>query len=170
MKNWYIIKVHSGQEKKVQSEILQSAQKAGLSDCFEQISVPSTKVSEIRRGKKIETEKKLMPGYVLLRMEMNDKTLSLIHNIQGIAFLGSKKHPLSLSDKEVDVFFNKLDAESKQTSSAGLYEIGQVINVTDDVNGVIEEIDYEKQKLKVSVFFFGKPTPIELSFSQVKKE
>ncbi|MDP5110057.1 MAG: transcription termination/antitermination protein NusG [Rickettsiaceae bacterium] len=174
MAKWYILHTVSGSEKGVKRMIEDQIVKKKMSDFFEEIVVPVVEVPEIKRGKKVLAEKKFMPGYVLIKMNMTDESWHLVKSVPKITgFLGSKTTPQSLSDNEVKRIFSQLEAESKTASVSSLYNVGDKVQVIDgpfdSFSGVVEEVDIEGQKLKVSVSIFGKATPIELSFTQVKK-
>lgn len=174
MAKWYIIHTVSGSEKGVKRMIEDQIVKKKMSNFFEEIVVPVVEVPEIKRGKKVLAEKKFMPGYVLIKMNMTDESWHLVKSVPKITgFLGSKTTPQSLSDNEVKRIFSQLEAESKAASISSLYNVGDKVQVIDgpfdSFSGVVEEVDVEGQKLKVSVSIFGKATPIELSFTQVKK-
>lgn len=174
MAKWYILHTVSGSEKGVKKMIEDQIVKKKMSDFFEEIVVPVVEVPEIKRGKQVLAEKKFMPGYVLIKMKMTDESWHLVKSVPKITgFLGSKTTPQSLSDSEVKRIFSQLEAESKTASISGLYNVGDKVQVIDgpfdSFSGVVEEVDIEGQKLKVSVSIFGKATPIELSFTQVKR-
>lgn len=174
MAKWYILHTVSGSEKGVKRMIEDQIVKKKMSDFFEEIVVPVVEVPEIKRGKKVLAEKKFMPGYVLIKMKMTDESWHLVKSVPKITgFLGSKTTPQSLSDSEVKRIFSQLEAESKTASISSLYNVGDKVQVIDgpfdSFSGVVEEVDIEGQKLKVSVSIFGKATPIELSFTQVKR-
>jgi transcriptional antiterminator NusG len=174
MAKWYILHTASGSEKKVQQMIQDQIAKQNMSDYFEDIVVPVVGVPEIRRGKKVVVEKKFMPGYILIKMNMTDESWHLVKSVPKITgFLGSKTHPQSLSQVEVDSIFKQLESESKNVTSSSLYNVGDKVQVIDGpfdtFSGVVEEVDIDDQKLKISVSIFGKATPIELGFTQVKK-
>lgn len=174
MAKWYILHTVSGSEKGVKKMIEDQVVKKKMSDFFEEIVVPVVEVPEIKRGKKVLTEKKFMPGYVLIKMTMTDESWHLVKSVpKTTGFLGSKTSPQSLSEAEVKVVFSQLEAESKNASTSSLYSVGDKVQVIDgpfdSFSGVVEEVDIESQKLKIAVSIFGKATPIELSFTQVKK-
>ncbi|WP_316353952.1 transcription termination/antitermination protein NusG [Candidatus Trichorickettsia mobilis] len=174
MGEWYIIHTLSGSEKRVKQMILDQIAKNSMSEFFEEIVVPVIEVSEIKRGKPVKTEKKFMPGYILIKMKMTDQSWHLVKSVPKITgFLGEKSKPYPLSAKEVKNIFEQLESEKKGVTSAKLYEIGEVVIVTDgpfdSFNGVIDDIDNEKLRLRVSISIFGKATPIDLAFNQVKK-
>jgi transcription termination/antitermination protein NusG len=174
MAKWYILHTVSGSEKGVKRMIEDQIVKRKMSDFFEEIVVPVVEVPEIKRGKKVLSEKKFMPGYVLVKMKMTDESWHLVKSVpKTTGFLGSKTTPQSLSQAEVDRVFSQLEAESLTASISSLYSIGDKVQVIDgpfdSFSGTVEEVDAEGQKLKISVSIFGKATPIELSFTQVKK-
>jgi transcriptional antiterminator NusG len=174
MAKWYILHSMSGSEKGVKKMIEDQISRKNMSEYFEDIVVPVTQVPEIKRGKQVMTEKKFMPGYILIKMKMTDESWHLVKTVPKITgFLGGKVTPQPLTDKEVEGIFSQLEFESKNATSSSLYNIGDKVQVIDGpfdtFSGVVEEIDGEGQKLKISVSIFGKATPIELSFTQVKK-
>lgn len=174
MSKWYVLHTSSGSEKNVKRSIIDQAAKQNMSEYFEDIVVPVIEVAEVKRGKNVTTEKKFMPGYILIKMNMTDESWHLVKSIKKVAdFLGSKSSPQALSEKEVENVFSNLESEAKGASSLKLYEIGEVVIVTDGpfetFTGIVEEVDDEKNRLRVSISIFGKATPIELNFTQVKK-
>ena len=174
MAKWYILHTVSGSEKGVKKMIEDQIVKKKMSDCFEEVVVPVIEVPEIKRGKKVLTEKKFMPGYILIKMNMTDESWHLVKSVPKITgFLGSKTTPQALAESEVQTIFSQLEAETKSASIASLYGVGDKVQVIDgpfdSFSGIVEEVDGEAQKLKISVSIFGKATPIELSFTQVKK-
>lgn len=174
MAKWYILHTVSGSEKGVKKMIEDQVIKKKMSDYFEDVVVPVIEVPEIKRGKKVMSEKKFMPGYVLIKMKMTDDSWHLVKSVpKTTGFLGSKTQPQALSNAEVEAIFKKIEAESKSASSTSIYNAGDKVQIIDgpfdSFTGVVEEVDIEGQKLKVSVSIFGKATPIELSFTQVKK-
>lgn len=174
MSKWYILHTASGSEKSVKTMIQDQVEKNNMHSLFKEIVVPVVEVPEIKRGKKVITEKKFMPGYILIKMQMNDDSWHLVKSVPKITgFLGSKTTPQSLSDTEVSRIFNQLETESRTARLSSLHNIGDKVKVIDgpfdSFLGVIEDVDIESQRLKVSVSIFGKATPIELSFTQVKK-
>ncbi len=174
MVQWYVIHTLSGSEKRVKQMILDQIAKQGMSEFFEDIVVPVIEVPEVKRGKNVKTEKKFMPGYILIKMNMTDDSWHLVKSVTKVTgFLGGKSTPQALSEKEIQNIFSKLEAETKDARVSKLYEIGESVIVTDGpfetFTGVIEEIDYDKNRLRVSISIFGKATPIELNFTQVKK-
>jgi len=173
-KNWYIIHTASGSEKKVKQSILELIAKKNMSEYFEDIVIPVLEVPDIRRGKAVTKEKKYMPGYVLIKMEMTDATWHLVTGIHKVSgFLGGKGSPQPLPAQQVKDILNKIETESKEASFAKMYDAGEQVTVIDGpfegFAGVVEEVDHDKKRLKISVLIFGKATLIELTFSQVKK-
>lgn len=173
-KRWYVIHTASGKEKSIKQNMLTKIAKQNMSGFFEEILVPVFGVSEVKRGKEVRVEKKIMPSYILVRMDMTDKAWHLVKSVPGVTgFLGSKTTPQALNEQEVQNIFNKIEAETKGAKNAKLYEIGEQVMVIEGpfetFPGTVEEVDHEKNRLKVSVSIFGKATPIDLSFTQVKK-
>ena len=171
---WYILHTVSGSEKRVKQMIQDQIAKKGMSDHFEEIVVPVIEVPEIKRGKQVITEKKFMPGYILIKMKMTDESWHLVKGVPKITgFLGTKTRPNPMNDEEVSRIFKQLESETKNASASSLYSVGDKIQVIDGpfdtFSGFVEEVDIDAQKLKISVSIFGKATPIELNFNQVKK-
>ncbi|HJD66057.1 MAG TPA: transcription termination/antitermination protein NusG [Rickettsia endosymbiont of Bembidion nr. Transversale] len=171
-KKWYVIHTASGAENRIKRIMLERISKQKMSDFFDDILVPVFGVSEVKRGKNVKVEKKLMPSYILIKMNMTDKSWYLVKNIPGVTgFLGSKTTPKALTESEIQNI--RLETEAKEAKDAKLYEVGEIVTVTEGpfetFTGTVEEVDQEKARLKVSVSIFGKATPIELSFTQVKK-
>ncbi len=171
---WYILHTVSGSEKRAKQMIQDQIAKKNMSDQFEEIVVPIIEVPEVKRGKQVLTEKKFMPGYILIKMKMTDESWHLVKSVPKITgFLGSKTKPNAMNDQEVERIFKQLESETKNASSLSLYNVGDKIQVIDgpfdSFSGFVEEVDAQGQKLKISVSIFGKATPIELGFGQVKK-
>ena len=172
---WYIVHAHSGFEKKVAGYILEQAALKGLSDKFEEVVVPTENVVEVRRGKKVEAEKKFFPGYVLAKMEMSDATWQLVKNIDKVTgFLGGKGiRPQPISEAEAQAIFQQAEEGASASLDTIMFEIGEQVKIIDgpfeSFIGSVEDIDDEKKKLKVSVSIFGRATPVELTFDQVHK-
>ena len=174
MKNWYIIQSHSSFENKVAVLIKEEAEKAEISEKIEQIGVPTHDVTEVKRGKRVQRKKKYFPGYVLVKMDRDNQLYHLIKDIKKVSgFLGQKGNPLPVSEKEIEKIKGQIKDGVVQTKSFITYNIGEKVQVIDgpfaSFNGLVEEADEEKSKLKVSVMIFGRPTPLELEFSQVEK-
>jgi len=174
MSKWYILHTVSGSEKRVKKMIEDQITKKKMSDSFEEIVIPVVELPEIKRGRKVITEKKFMPGYVLIKMKMTDESWHLVKSVPKITgFLGSKTIPQSLSTIEVERVFSQLEAATKTASLSRLYNVGDRVHVIDgpfdSFSGIVEEVNISAQKLKIAVSIFGKATPIELGFAQVKK-
>ena len=174
MKNWYIVQSHSSFENKVASLIKEEADKAKISDKFEEIVVPTHDVTEVKRGKRVQRKKKYFPGYVLIKSEMGDKIYHMIKNLKKVSgFLGSKGIPVAVSQKEIDRILGQIKDGVVQPKTGIEYNIGEKVQVIDgpfaSFNGLIEDIDEDKSRLKVSVSIFGRPTPVDLEFHQIEK-
>ena len=174
MKNWYIIQSHSSFENKVAVLIKEEAKKAEISEKIEQIVVPTHDFTEVKRGKRIQRKKKYFPGYVLIKSEMDNNIYHMIKNIKKVSgFLGSRGTPVPVSDKEIDKILGQIKDGVAQPKSAIDYSVGEKVQVIDgpfaSFNGLIEDIDEEKSRLKVSVSIFGRPTPVDLEYNQVEK-
>ncbi|MEE4210278.1 MAG: transcription termination/antitermination protein NusG [Parvularcula sp.] len=173
---WFIVHAYSNFEKKVAESIKASAEEKGLSELFEEVLVPTEEVVEVRRGRKVNTERRYFPGYVLVKMVMNDQTFHVVNETNRVTgFLGSGKKPLPISQKEVDRILGTME-ESEQTPAkpSVIYEIGETVKVIDgpfaSFSGVVEDVDEDNARLKVSVSIFGRATPVELEYNQVDKE
>ena len=171
---WYIVHAYSNFEKKVAEAIREGAEQKGLSDSFEQILVPTEKVVEVRRGRKVDAERKFFPGYVLVRMEMTDEAYHLIKNTPKVTgFLGSDKKPIPISDAEADHILNQVQEGVDRPKPSITFDVGEQVRVSDgpfaSFNGIVEEVDGERARLKVSVSIFGRATPVELEYGQVEK-
>ena len=176
MARWYIIHAYSGFEGKVRDAIMSEATRMGLEQLVEAIEVPTETVTEARRGKKISVERKFMPGYVLAKLAMNDDVYHLVKNTPKVTgFLGPNGKPQAISDSEAARMLNSKDeaAAAPKTQVKVDYEIGDSVKVLDgpfaSFNGVVEELDFDKSKVKVSVSIFGRATPVELDFEQVER-
>jgi transcription termination/antitermination protein NusG len=177
MSRWYIIHAYSGFENKVRDSIMAEATRMGLDRLVESVEVPTEKVTEVRRGKKVTSDRKFFPGYVLAKLQMNDDVYHLVKNTPKVTgFLGSSGKPQPISDAEAARILNTKDeaaaAAPKQKISVD-YEIGDAVKVLDgpfaSFNGIVEELDFEKSRVKVSVSIFGRATPVELEFEQVER-
>ena len=175
MARWYIIHAYSGFENKVKESILSEAERMGLSQLVEQVEVPVETVTEVKRGKKVQVERKFMPGYVLAKLSMNDDIYHLVKNTPKVTgFLGSSGKPQAISEGEAARYFGaQKEAEAAPKHKVNVdYEIGDSVKVLDgpfaSFNGVVEELDFEKNRVKVSVSIFGRATPVELDFEQVE--
>ena len=174
-KRWYSVSVLSNFEKKVAEQIRQSAEENGLQDEIEEVLVPTEEVIEVRRGKKVTSERRFMPGYVLVRMEMSDQGYHLINSINRVTgFLGPQGRPMPMRDAEVNQILNRVQEGEEAPRTLIRFEVGEKVKVNDgpfeDFDGMIEEVDEDTQKLKVSVSIFGRETPVELEFTQVTKQ
>ena len=177
MSRWYIIHAYSGFENKVRDAINSEATRLGLSQLVEQVEVPTEKITEVRRGKKITSDRKFFPGYVLAKLSMNDDVYHLVKNTPKVTgFLGSMGKPQPISDAEAARILNTKDeaaaAAPKQKINVD-YEIGDQVKVLDgpfaSFNGVVEELDFDRGRVKVGVSIFGRATPVELEFEQVER-
>lgn len=177
MSRWYIIHAYSGFENKVRDQIVSDAARMGLEGMVEAVEVPTEKVTEVRRGKKIQSERKFFPGYVLAKLEMNDQVYHLVKNTPKVTgFLGSSGKPQPISEAEAARILNtkaEADAAVPKAKKKVSFEIGDSVKVLDgpfaSFSGLVEEIDFEKGRVKVSVSIFGRATPVELDFEQVEK-
>jgi transcriptional antiterminator NusG len=176
MARWYIIHAYSGFENKVRDQILSDATRLGLDALVEQVEVPVETVTEVRRGKKIQSERKFFPGYVLAKLAMNDDVYHLVKNTPKVTgFLGSMGKPQAISEAEAARILNtKEEAAAAPKHQIKVdYEIGDAVKVLEgpfaSFNGVVEELDFDKSKVKVSVSIFGRATPVELDFDQVER-
>lgn len=171
---WYIVHAYSNFEKKVAEAIRQSASEKGMSDLFEEVFVPTEDVTEVRRGRKITTERRYLPGYVLVKMILNDQTYHLIKETPKVTgFLGSGNRPMPVSQKEVDRIRGVVTDSIERPRSTISFEIGENVRVVDgpfaSFSGVVEDVDEDTQRVKVAVSIFGRATPVELEFVQVEK-
>ena len=174
MARWYIIHAYSGFENKVRDSILSEAERLGLSEAVEDVQVPTETVTEVKRGKKVQVERKFMPGYVLAKLGMNDDIYHLVKNTPKVTgFLGINGKPQAISESEAARYFGAAEAAAQPRKQVSVdYEIGDSVKVLDgpfaSFNGVVEELDFDKSKVKVSVSIFGRATPVELDFEQVE--
>ena len=174
MKNWYIVQSHSSFENKVAKLIKEEASKAKLEDKIDEVVVPTQEVTEVRRGKRIKLKKKYFPGYVLVKMDMDNQLYHLINNIKKVSgFLGTKGAPAPVSETEIQKIMGQIKDGVVQSKSGISYIIGEKVQVIDgpfaSFSGMVEDIDEDRSRLKVSVSIFGRPTPVELEFNQVEK-
>lgn len=171
---WYIIHAYSGFEKKVAQSVKEQAIIKGMADYFDEVLVPVEEVVEMRRGQKVNAERKFFPGYVLAHMEMTDDSYHLVKNTPKVTgFLGNGNKPIPISDKEAMAVLNQVREGVERPKPSIMFDIGEEVRVSDGpfatFMGVVEEVDEDKAKLKVSVSIFGRSTPVELEYSQVEK-
>jgi len=173
---WYIVHAYSGFEKKVAQSIKEQAAQRGLSHLIEDVVVPTEEVVEVRRGKKVQAERKFFPGYVLVKMELNDETWHMVKNtakVTGFLGGGGKGKPHPIKDEEAETIFAQVKEGVSKAAAGIIFEIGENVKVTDgpfdSFIGTVEGMDEEKQRLKVSVSIFGRATPVELEYTQVEK-
>ena len=174
MKSWYIVQSHSSFENKVVQEIKEEAEKAQISDKIEEIIVPTHDITEVKRGKRVQRKKKYFPGYVLIKSEMDNKIYHMIKNIKKVSgFLGTKGTPIPVSEREIEKILGQIKDGVAQPKSGIEYTIGEKVQVIDgpfaSFSGLVEDIDEDKSRLKVSVSIFGRPTPVDLEYNQVEK-
>jgi transcriptional antiterminator NusG len=174
-KNWYVVQAYSGFENQVKRSLEERIRRFGMEDHFGEILVPTEEVVEMREGQKRKSERKFFPGYVLVKMEMNDQAWHLVKDAPKVlGFIGgSGDKPAPISEKEAESIIQRMQDGVDKPRPKVLFEAGEVVRVTEgpfnDFNGVVEEVDFEKSRLKVSVLIFGRSTPVELEFSQVEK-
>ena len=174
-KRWYSVSVLSNFEKKIAEQIRTSVIEAGLEDEIEEVLVPTEEVIEVRRGKKVTTERRFMPGYVLVRMERSDQGYHLINSMNRVTgFLGPQGRPMPMRDAEVNAILNRVQGGEEVPRTLLTYEVGEKVKVNDgpfeDFDGLVEFVDDANQRLKVTVSIFGRETPVELEFTQVSKQ
>jgi transcriptional antiterminator NusG len=173
-KRWYIVQAYSNFERKVAEDIRQKVAQKKLEDLFEDVIVPTEKVVEMRRGRKVDAERKFFPGYVLVKMELTDQAFHLIKNTPKVTgFLGSGDKPMPISEKEAMAILQQVQEGVVHPKPSVSFEVGEQVRVADgpfaSFNGVVEEVDEERARLKVEVSIFGRPTPVELEYGQVEK-
>jgi len=172
---WYVVHAYSQYENAVKRSLEDHIKRANLQDLFGQILVPTEEVVEIRDGQRRTTERKFFPGYVLVQMEMTDETWHMVKNVPKVlGFIGgTNEKPAPLSDREAAAIMNRVEESVEKPKPKTLYEPGEAVRVTDgpftDFNGVVEEVNYDKNRLRVAVIIFGRSTPVELEFAQVEK-
>lgn len=174
-KRWYVVHVYSGMEKSVHRALVERIERAGLQTSFGRILVPSEEVVEVKGGKKSITERRIFPGYVLVEMDLTDETWHLVKNTNRVTgFLGgSGNRPAPISDREVEKILSQMEEGVEKPRPKILFEVGEMVRVKEgpfaDFNGNVEDVNYEKSKVRVSVTIFGRATPVELDFGQVEK-
>jgi len=172
---WYVVHAYSNYEHKVKSSLEERIKRFGLEDKFGDILVPTEEVVEMREGQKIRSERKFFPGYVLVKMEMDDETWHLVKEVPKVlGFIGgSSDRPAPISDREADAILNRVQEGADKPRPKVLFEPGEVVRVIEgpfnDFNGVVEQVNYEKSKVRVAVQILGRSTPVELDFGQVEK-
>lgn len=171
---WYVLHVYSGFEKKVSASIMEQARQAGMDDKILQVLVPSEEVVEVRRGTKVSSERKFFPGYILIEMDLTDEAWHLVQNTPKVSgFLGSKDRPTPITEAEAKRILNQVEEGVERPKMAVVFEIGENVRVIDgpfaSFNGLVEDVDEERSRVKVAVSIFGRSTPVELEYSQVEK-
>ena len=171
---WYIIHVYSGFERKVEQAIREQAQIKGLADRFEEVMVPSEEVIEMRRGQKVTSDRKFFPGYVLVKVDLDDESWHLVKNTPKVTgFLGAGGRPMPISDAEAERIINQVKDGVERPKPLISFEVGEAVRVCDgpfaSFNGLVEEVDDERARVKVAVTIFGRATPVELEYAQVEK-
>ena len=174
MKNWYIVQTFSGFEQKVADTVKEMIQKKDLGEKIKEVLVPIHEVTEVKKGKRVQRKKKYFPSYVLVKMEMSKELYHMIKNIQKVTgFLGTTGTPVPVSDKEIDKILGNIKEGSLMPEPSLSFDVGEQVKVCEgpfaSFSGLVEEVDEDKSKLKVSVSIFGRPTPIELEYNQVEK-
>jgi len=172
---WYVVHAYSGFEHQVKRSLDERVKRSNLQDHFGRILVPTEEVVEMREGQKRKSERKFFPGYVLVQMDMNDESWHLVKDVPKVlGFIGgTSDRPTPISDREAESILQRMQEGVEKPRPKVLFEAGEVVRVTDgpfnDFNGVVEEVNYEKNRLRVAVLIFGRSTPVDLDFSQVEK-
>lgn len=173
-KRWYIVQTYSNFERKVAESVREKVVASGLEDIFDEVLVPTEKVVEVRRGRKVDTERKFFPGYVLVKMDLTDEAFHLIKNTPKVTgFLGSDNKPIPISEAEAQAILQQVQEGVDRPKPSISFEVGEQVRVSDgpfaSFNGLVEEVDEERARLKVEVSIFGRATPVELEYGQVEK-
>ncbi len=173
--SWYILQAHSGHEKKVAQAVKEAAERGGIMERIQEMIVPVEAIVEVKKGKKVNTERKFFPGYILIKMQMDDKSWQIIKSVPKVnGFLGSKGRPQEISEAEITRILRQMKEGVDKPKHIVSFEMGETVRIIDgpfeSFVGVVEAVDEEKARLKVSVSIFGRSTPVELEFAQVEKE
>jgi len=172
---WYVVQAYSGFENTVRKSLLERIERSGMKDCFEEVLVPTEEIVEMKQGQKKRTERKFFPGYVLVKMDMNDDSWHLVKDVPKVlGFIGGTSDcPAPITDAEANAILQRVQESADKPKPKVLFEPGEMVRVTDgpfnDFNGVVEEVNYEKSRLRVAVLIFGRSTPVDLEFTQVEK-
>jgi transcriptional antiterminator NusG len=171
---WYVVNVYSGVEHRVREQIYEQAKKKGLSSSFGEILIPTEEVSEIKKGERVKSERKFFPGYMMVQMALTDETWHLVRSVPKVSgFLGARGKPLPISSAEVDRIMRKVEDSANSLRNSVIYEIGDTVMVCEgpfaSFQGTIDEVDNEKERVKVAVLIFGRPTNVDLGFLQIEK-
>lgn len=172
---WYVVHAYSNFEARVQKSLLERIERYGMQDYFGEILVPTEEVVEMREGQKRRSERKFFPGYVLVQMEMNDDTWHMVKDVPKVlGFIGGTgDRPAPITEKEANLILNRIQEGAEKPQPKVLFDVGEVVRVNDgpfnDFNGVVEEVDYDRSRVRVSVQIFGRSTPVELEFHQIEK-
>ena len=171
---WYVVHVYSGSEKKVVEAINDQIVRKGMQDYFEDVLMPTEEVVEVRRGARVNSERKFFPGYILINMELTDETWQLVKSQSKVTgILGGKGKPIPITEKEAKQLINQISEGIERPRASIIYEVGEQVRVCDgpfaSFNGLVEDVDEDKARLKVAVSIFGRSTPVDLDYSQVEK-
>ena len=171
---WYVVHVYSGSEKRVVEAINDQIVRKGMQDYFEEVLMPTEEVVEVRRGVRVNSERKFFPGYILINMELTDETWQLVKSQSRVTgILGGKGKPVPITDKEAKQLINQISEGIERPRASIIYEVGEQVRVCDgpfaSFNGLVEDVDEDKARLKVAVSIFGRSTPVDLEYSQVEK-
>ena len=171
---WYVVHVYSGSEKRVVEAINDQIVRKGMQDYFEEVLMPTEEVVEVRRGVRVNSERKFFPGYILINMELTDETWQLVKSQSRVTgILGGKGKPVPITDKEAKQLINQISEGIERPRASIIYEVGEQVRVCDgpfaSFNGLVEDVDEDKARLKVAVSIFGRSTPVDLDYSQVEK-